>query len=345
MKLFFIRSILGICILMASISAQVVYDPFQIETSPHINMSLLESEIRRMLMPVNAKVVFGAYHVQSGKSIFINGNKKFPMASTAKLFFATTFLNQVENKQLDLKDSLSINEKTLRPYSSFSKMMLSPKVTLDAKSALESMITVSDNTSSDLIFNQIGKAEGIKSFFSKKSIENINVSRSILDLIYSIEGLSKVGRNYEPLTAYRKAKYGQNKKQEEDARKRFFRDKKDTASAKSFVNVLTKLVKNELLSEDNSRYLLRIMARSENKSRIGGLLPGISVANKTGSFSNVSNDVGVVALPYDKGDLIVVASIIEENPERLSDSLQLQEARDKLIALLTKTVYDFIVYQ
>ena len=87
------------------------------------------------------------------------------------------------------------------------------------------------------------------------------------------------------------------------------------------------------------------MSRSLNKNRIAGFLPGVLVANKTGSFSNLSNDVGVIQLPDDKGELIIVASIMEDKPERLPDALQLQESRDFLISLLTKTVYDFILYQ
>ena len=318
---------------------------FFIETSPHRNMIMLENELRRILLNVNAQVYFGAYHVQSGKSIFINGDQKYPLASTSKLLFATTFLSQVENNKHDLNENIAITSISLRPYSEFSNMMINPKMTLDAKSVLESMLIVSENTASDIIFDKIGKREGVNVFLNQNSISRINVSRSILDLIYSIQGLDPLGKNYKPINAHRKAKMTQSKEREEKARKWFFQDKKDTATAKAYLSFLKKLVKKELLSEKNTQYVLNVMTRCKNKRRIAGLLPGIAIANKTGSFSNLSNDVGVITLPYDKGELIIVASVIEEHPERLPDSKQFKEDREKWIALLSKTVYDFMLYQ
>ena len=54
--------------------------------------------------------------------------------------------------------------------------------------------------------------------------------------------------------------------------------------------------------------------------------------------------MGFILLPENKGTLVIAASVQDRFPERLPDTDQMKTARDNMIALLTKTVYDFFIF-
>jgi beta-lactamase class A len=72
------------------------------------------------------------------------------------------------------------------------------------------------------------------------------------------------------------------------------------------------------------------------KSRIKGMLPqGTGVAHKTGSLGGVANDIGFITLPGDAGHVAIsVFTKASNRPE---------EAAEKAIAEIARTVYDYFV--
>ena len=72
------------------------------------------------------------------------------------------------------------------------------------------------------------------------------------------------------------------------------------------------------------------------KSRIKGLLPqGTDVAHKTGSLGGVANDIGFITLPGDAGHVAIsVFTKASNRPE---------EAAEKAIAEISRTIYDYFV--
>ena len=132
---------------------------------------------------------------------------------------------------------------------------------------------------------------------------------------------------------------------EEKARKSFFSSRKDATTAKAFLNFLLKLHNGELLSTSSNEYLSKIMLKNAHgKKRLKGYLPTHSFEHKTGSFSMLSNDAGILTLPGNKGHVILVGSVMERKPYRMPDSKQFIKKRDDLLAILAKTVYDFFLF-
>jgi beta-lactamase class A len=80
------------------------------------------------------------------------------------------------------------------------------------------------------------------------------------------------------------------------------------------------------------------MRRSRTgEARLKGLLPpGTVVAHKTGSIGGTTNDVGLITLPEDAGHLAIVI-FVKSSTEAVS-------ARERAIAEIGRTVYDFFLF-
>ena len=203
----------------------------------------------------------------------------------------------------------------------------------------------SDNTATDILFHEIGGEDAIKSFMKKHDIKGIDVSRSILEVIAHTDGVEITDEKFSSVSDYYDRLSIVGIDNEEKARKSFFSSRKDATTAKAFLNFLLKLHNGELLSTSSNEYLSKIMLKNAHgKKRLKGYLPTHSFEHKTGSFSMLSNDAGILTLPGNKGHVILVGSVMERKPYRMPDSKQFIKKRDDLLAILAKTVYDFFLF-
>jgi beta-lactamase class A len=103
------------------------------------------------------------------------------------------------------------------------------------------------------------------------------------------------------------------------------------------IDLLVKLQSRQLLSEDSTALLLKIMTDSPTgQQRLkAGLLPGWSLAHKTGTGADVlgigiaTNDVGLISSPTGKHIAIAVF---------IADSKAPLEQRESVISAVASTV-------
>ena len=319
--------------------------PTEYKMSDSNRLDVLKQALDKIAQSSDLLISFSAFHIDSGEHIYINPSHSFPMASTAKLLFALTLLDLVDRGHLDLNDRLSLRSTELRPYSVLSKLFHSPDITLTLKNCLNGMMVYSENTLTDIIYHKIGGKKAINQFLKQQDLSSIKISRSILETIAASDGVPVTDDSYQSLVTYNQHYYSLTISQEEKKRKQFFKDTRDHISGPEFIDLLVKFYQKKLISETSTTQLLSILKRSySGKNRLSGLLPQTTVYHKTGSFSHLSNDVGFILLPENKGTLVIAASVQDRFPERLPDTDQMKTARDNMIALLTKTVYDFFIF-
>lgn len=317
-----------------------------LETSNHSDSVMLIKELERQVQYKSYTIRFAAYHLETDMFVYLNGDEYFPMASLSKFLMALTYLDLVDQHVIDATKRIDISHAQLRPYSVFSKLFINPDVSITLNQALEAMMIYSDNTATDIIFREIGGAKAINNFMKNHDINHINVSRSILEMLAANEGVALTDEFFISLSDYYEKSRGVGRVEEERYRKKFFSDKKDSATAKAFLIALKKFYYGELLSKDSTDYLMTIMNKNAHGTkRLKAFLPSGKFAHKTGSLSMLTNDAGIYVMPDDKGHLIFVGSVMEQFPERLPDSRDYINQRETLLALLAKTVYDFVIFK
>jgi len=96
---------------------------------------------------------FTAIHIETGRRITLRGSERFPMASTYKLPIAVQLLRLCRRRQQNgLTTSFGLDQRfPPRGCSVTGQVFKFGESSLSVRVLLELMLTVSDNTASDLI--------------------------------------------------------------------------------------------------------------------------------------------------------------------------------------------------
>ena len=102
--------------------------------------------------------------------------------------------------------------------------------------------------------------------------------------------------------------------------------------------LLQNIWSREVLSDENSELLLDIMRRCQTgDARIKGILPPrTTVYHKTGTIGGTTNDVGIIELPGDAGNIVVVIFIKEAKIDNAES--------EKIIAQIARSLYDYFLF-
>ena len=131
---------------------------------------------------------------------------------------------------------------------------------------MEAMLIHSDNNATDLLLRDLGGPGTVQAWLTQNGIAGLRIDRNIARLLSD---------------------------------RRDLRDLRDSSTPRAMVDLLKRLDGGSMLKPWSRSYLLDLMGRCmTGKNRIRGLLPfGAKVANKTGTLSGLTTDVGFITLP------------------------------------------------
>jgi beta-lactamase class A len=269
----------------------------------------LKQAITHFVPPAPGHLGVAAIDLESGATLSIEGDARFPMASAVKVAVAATFLHQVEQGRHSLTDMLTLDETMRARSEGITETLPHPGVALSAANLLELMLTVSDNTAADMLIEAVGGPQAVTDWLKASGIEGQRADRSIARLILDdgnkpmTPGLTEAQSlaRFEPVEPWK------TDTEIWPPNPAFDSDPRDTSTPLAMANLLTKLHRGGLLSPEHTALLFAIMARCKTgKPRVAALLPpNTPWAHKTGTLAGISNDVGVLTLP--NGHHLVVA--------------------------------------
>jgi len=235
----------------------------------------VEQQLASLVAGKSGDYGIAALDLSSGKSVSINGDEPFPMASTVKLAVAATYLSQVDSGRRSLLDM--IGGRT-------------------AAGQIELMLTRSDNVATDRLIANLGGPRVVQQWLTYNGFSGIRIDRTIAQLLSDPRDL---------------------------------RDRRDSASAHSMINLLRQLDSGPILRPATRSYLLTLMSRCiTGRNRIKALLPsGTRVEHKTGTLNGLTDDVGFITLP--DGRRIAVAVFARGGSDR-----------PRTIAQAARAIYD-----
>jgi beta-lactamase class A len=299
----------------------------------------LEQQIEFVAHATDGVVGVDAVHIETGRTVSVRGTEGFPMASAFKLPVAVQILSLVDEGKLGLDTMVSLTPPDLHPGSGrLSELFFHPGVSLSIFNLMELALVISDNSAADVLLREAGGPAAVTARMRMLGFSGIRVDRSTALLISDWQG----AKNLPPESQWSKEIWDKlyDAVPERDhmrARRAEMSDPKDTATPDDMTKLLLRVWKKDVLTPQSSTILLDMMERCQTgKSRIKGLLPqGTNVAHKTGSLGGVANDVGFIALPGDGGHVAIsVFTKASNKPE---------EAAEKAIAEIARTVYDYFV--
>jgi beta-lactamase class A len=211
-----------------------------------------------------------------------------------------------------------------------------PGLAMTPAELLESMVTESDNTATDLLFRLVGGPAVVMGRLRELELSGIDVSRTELRIAADVTGVKRLPAD-ERISPERLRQLQRRvtKAARKDAERRFGSDPRDTASPEAMGNLLVRLYRGELLGRPSTDRLLGLMRRCRTgDSRLRALLPaGTEVFDKTGTGGGSANDVGIVTLPNQRGHLMISVFIKESTAS--------MAARERSIAEIGRAAYEY----
>ncbi|MER9690204.1 serine hydrolase [Mesorhizobium sp. M0139] len=306
----------------------------------------LGQELCRIAEASRAVVGVALRHIETDRSLSINGKMLFPMASTAKIGLATHILTLVDQDILSLNQLITLTEQDIyTPQGGPIEIFFRPGSTLTLGDLLTMTLVASDNNATDILYRIGGGSAAVKATLRSLGLPSLQPGMPTWMSISSIYGHDTVSES-DPISPneFREffAARDTAKNDGENARIRSAENSltlRDSATPVNMADLVTKLWSGELLGPSTTKFALdRMLLCITGQNSIKGMLPvGTRVAHKTGSLEIAVNDVGVVELPGRTGHLVVAVFTKDSYEPSL-------EKREAVIAQISRAAYDFFLF-
>ena len=294
----------------------------------------LAARVEEVAKLSTGKIGVAATDLTTGRTISVNATEGFPMASASKLAIAATYLDLVDKGQLKLTTLYPLDEAMRVRSDGITDTLPHSGVALSAANLIELMLTVSDNTATDMLLQAVGGPAAVTAWLKRSGIAGQRVDRSIARLLIDVSGKSPdpALADGPALATFMPVEPWKTDDEKWPVNAAFDADPRDTSSPQAMVALLAGLHRGKLLKPDTSKFLFEVLARCKTGGkRVKALLPaGTPWAHKTGTLPGISNDVGVMTLP--NGHVIAIAVF----SKGMADAGQ----RDAKLAAIGRLIYD-----
>jgi beta-lactamase class A len=278
-------------------------------TGPQNQSSNVEQDLEQRLKTISngaqGTVALSLVHIETGKTISINGKTQLPLYSVFKLPLAIAVLKDVEENRLRLDQKVHVTPAEIVQGTPANTALWQNPVDVMVTELIDYSISRSDNTSADKLLELVGGPAKVTERLRSLGFQNLDIHSTVAEYVKT-------------------------------------RANPNTGSAEDLTNLLVQLHQGKILQPAHSKLLIGFMQRATtglHRLR-GDLPPDTIVADKTGSgekddttgMAKATNDVGIITLPSDRGHLAIAVLV---NQSKLSDA-----AQEKLIADLARAAYD-----
>jgi beta-lactamase class A len=255
-----------------------------------VSLTAVSSEIERLADATGGIVGVAATQLATGRHIGYREGELFPTASVIKLPLLVTLYEDAIAGRIDLSERVTYREETKVAGSGVLQYLddgLDP--TLRDLSVL--MMSVSDNTATDLLFDRVGKAR-IEATMGRLGLSSIRVPFDIREMLMELVDMdhSQPG-GYDELRQLLRLSAGSGGRS-------MIPEQADRTTPADICRLLELIESRAILDPDACTAIIELLKRIQSATRIPGLLPkGTVVAHKTGSYRRLRNDAGIVYAP------------------------------------------------
>lgn len=264
----------------------------------------LQQQVAAIAAQGQGRIGVAAMDLDGGGQIFVNGDQPFPMASTAKIAVAATFLQGVEQGRFRLDQQFPLMVPVRESGQRSAVAPLTAGNLLTAQTLMEQMITRSNNEATDGLITAVGGVQAVNRWLATAGISGQQLDHTMATLVRD-DGAIDPARVIDVRTS---------------------------STPRAMLALLAAIDKGNVLSAESRSVLLSTMTRTSTGSRRirAGVPAGTLVAHKTGTLAGVTNDVGIIRMPDGRHVALVV---FVTGPEG-------HRAHDGLISQITSVVYN-----
>jgi len=276
------------------------------------SLEALRQELQGIVAGKQARVGIAFIGTQEDDTLSIRGEEQFPMQSVFKFHIGAAMLSEIDKGKYTLQQKIKIKKSELLPgLWSPIREKYPQGATLSIAEILKYTIVQSDNVGCDVLLRLLGGPAFVENYMHEKGLKDIAIKINEETMQGHWE------RQFENWTTPKAAN---------EALRYFFQNSQQALRQRSY-DFLWETMKET----------------STGLKRLKGDLPaGTIVAHKTGwsgthketGITAAVNDIGIVFLPNGKPYFVSVF---------ISDSRESTESNEKIIAEVSKALWDFCI--
>ena len=272
----------------------------------------LEARIAPIAKAHKGKVAVAVLNLRTGEDYYLNADEPMTTASLIKLAVMVETYWQAEEGKVSLDKTLTLTKEDKGPGAGVLTDSFTPGATFALRDAVRLMITVSDNTATNMVLEQIG-IPSTNARMEKLGLKETKVHAKVFK--GSTTSVDKA----------RTEKYGLG-----------------STTARETVKLLEKLHHGNVVTPKACEEMIGVLHKNQDNGMLARYLPpGVSLAHKTGAVSNARTDAGIVSVrdPADKKvkPLFAVCVLTNDNEDK---SWRVDNEAQVTIAKIAKAAYD-----
>ena len=247
--------------------------------------SALAAKIEAIAVTHKGKIAVGVKDLASGEEFFLRGDDVMPTASLIKVAVMVETFRLFEERKFNFDHKLTLTKDDTVPGAGVLTDNFSPGATFSLLDAVRLMITVSDNTATNMVLDTV-TIPATNATMTKLGFPETRVNAKVFK-----GGTTSV----DPA---RTKKYGLG-----------------STTAREMTGLLELIATKKAVSVTASDEMLGILKKNhDNEMLVRGLPTGTTFAHKTGAVSNARTDAGVL---YLKGKpAVVICVLTDENADQ-----------------------------
>lgn len=242
----------------------------------------LDARVRSEINSFKGKVFLYARNLETGQTYAYNGDERVRTASTIKIAVMIEAFARVSEGKAKWTDELVLT-KAARYGGSGILPELSDGLRLTLQDCVRLMMTLSDNTATNMVLDYLG-TDAVNSRMNSLGFKNTRIMRRVGGGGESAEG--KIPDN-----------------------KRFGLG---ATTPHEMVEIMEKLERGEIVSRTASKEMLELMKREQVRYSIGRSQPAVPLASKYGALDALRS---CVAILYTRQGRIAMAITVDDMPE------------------------------
>ncbi len=220
----------------------------------------MKEQLLSALEQLPGRIGFYYRNLATGEEIAFHADEAFESASVIKLPVYAVIRKLVSEGKVSWDEKLLCREEDKKP-SCGALQFFTGEVEVDLRTLCGLMITISDNTATNLLLRRFG-LDALNEEFCAVGLRETRLERLLFDAEASARGLEN---RFAPT---------------------------------EIGELLARIAQGRFVSEAVSADMLALMKKQQIKHKIRGYLPReVAVASKTGEDAGITNDVGVVFAP------------------------------------------------
>jgi beta-lactamase class A len=272
----------------------------------------MDQQLQEVAAQFSGKLGLAARHLATGEELSLHERLRFPTASMIKIGILLELFRQCERGSLSLEDKLTLHDAD-KVAGSGILIDLMPGLDLTLQDTAVLMMALSDNTATNMLIELLGREE------INEALRSAGMRHTELRHKIDFDLLAKSNDNFA------------------------------VGTPRDFVELLTRLYRQELLSPESTERMLAIMRIQKYMDRLRRYLPfdpyaeelgreqEVWVASKTGSLPGVCCEAGLIGTP---GGVYALAVMTKDGRD---PSVHAENEGVMVIARISRMIYDYWV--